>query len=269
MTFLISQEIELASYLAQALTHNRLKLYAQHLVDVGDRRVVSAEVLLRVPQPQKFTHESAILSAPIHTEQWIQAATHQGLIEPLTEWLVKQVAQFINKSSPLINIPLSINAPPSVLTPRFVKFLETILNTYDVSPSLIMIEITETQKPFDLKDLNKVINNLRAMGIKIIIDDFGSGYATMTYLVDLSVDAVKIDRSFVQKASNQPCAYSVLKSLIELTKEVGLQVICEGIENKQQFDLVKNLGCDIVQGYLINRPMPLETILGDDKTYNH
>ncbi len=271
MTSSIPHEAELATYLAYALTHNQLKLYAQHLVDVASEKVVSAEVLLRVPQPQKLSLEnktgSPILSVPILTEQWIEAASHQGLIEPLTEWLIKQVAQFLKKSAPLVNIPLSINAPPSILTPNFVKFLEDILATYDVSPSLIMIEITENQKPLDLKALNNVINDLRAMGVKIIIDDFGSGYATMTYLVDLSVDAVKIDRSFVQKATDQSCAYSVLKSLIELAKEVGLQVICEGIENRQQFDLVKKLGSDVVQGYLFSRPMPLEMALNEWKQH--
>jgi EAL domain-containing protein (putative c-di-GMP-specific phosphodiesterase class I) len=269
---LITHEKELADYLAHAMAHNQLKLYAQHLVEVHTGKLVGAEVLLRVPQPHRLSlknhSESTTLSSPINTEQWIEAASHHGLIEPLTEWLVRSVAEFLNKSASFIDIPLSINAPPSVLTSRFVKFLATMLKTHKVPTSLIMIEITETQKPLDLAALNEVINDLRAMGIKVIIDDFGSGYSTMTYLVDLSVDAVKIDRSFVQKAPNQSCAYSVLKSLIELAKEVGLQVICEGIENIEQFDLVKKLGCDIVQGYLINRPMPLGEALNENEDFS-
>ena len=264
MTLLNHSETKLASHLVHALNHNRLELYAQHQVDIITRKVIGAEVFLRVPEQMSQSTRWPIVTPfnipRLETEQWIQVASHQGLIGSITEWLVKTVAIFLSEN-PEVNIPLSFNAPPCVITPDFVMFIETVMKTYGISPSLLCIEITESEKSSDIALLGNVINELRSKGIKVVIDDLGCGYSTMSYLVDLNVDAVKIDKNFIQKAPFHKGAFAVLKSLIDLAKTINLKVICEGVETEHQFEIVKSLGADIVQGYLINRPAPLEKAL--------
>jgi EAL domain-containing protein (putative c-di-GMP-specific phosphodiesterase class I) len=264
MTLIKHSETKLANHLVHALNNNRLELHAQHQVDIITRKVVGAEVFLRVPEQMTQSTRWPIATPfnipRLETEEWIQVASHQGLIGSITQWLVKTVAIFLSEN-PEVNIPLSFNAPPCVITPDFVKYIEKIIKTYNISPSLLCIEITESEKPSDIILLGSVINELRSKGIKVIIDDLGCGYSTMSYLVDLNVDAVKIDKNFIQKAPFHNGAFAILKSLIDLAKAINLKVICEGVETEHQFEIVKNLGADVVQGYLINRPAPLEKVL--------
>jgi EAL domain-containing protein (putative c-di-GMP-specific phosphodiesterase class I) len=264
MTLLKHSGTKLANHLVHALNHNRLELYAQHQVDIITRKVVGAEVFLRVPEQMTQSARWPIVTPfnipRLETEQWIQVASHQGLIGNITQWLVKTIAVFLSEN-PEVNIPLSFNAPPCVITVDFVKYIEKIIKTYNISPSLLCVEITESEKPSDIILLGNVINELRSKGIKVVIDDLGCGYSTMSYLVDLNVDAVKIDKNFIQKAPFHNGAFAVLKSLIDLAKTINLEVICEGVETERQLEIVKSLGGDIVQGYLINRPNLLEKIL--------
>ncbi|MBY0281284.1 MAG: EAL domain-containing protein [Alphaproteobacteria bacterium] len=276
MTLIKHSETKLANHLVHALNHNRLELHAQHQVNIITRKVVGAEVFLRVPEQMAQSTRWPIaipFNIPrLETEQWIQVASHQGLIDSITKWLVKTIAAFLS-DNPEVNTPLSFNAPPSVITTDFVKFIEKIIKTYNISPSMLCIEITEAEKPSDIISLGNVINELRSNGIKVVIDDLGCGYSTMSYLVDLNVDAVKIDKNFIQKAPFHNGAFAVLKSLIDLAKAINLKVICEGIETEHQFEIVKSLGADVAQGYLINRPAPLEKVLikknWDQEKYIH
>ena len=264
MDSLKHSEIKLASHLVHALNHNTLELYAQHQVDIVTRKVVGAEVFLRVPEQMSQSTRWPILTPfnipRLATEEWIQVASHQGLIGSITQWLVKTVAIFLSEN-PEVNVPLSFNAPPCVITHDFVKFIQTIVKMYNISPSLLCVEITESEKPSDIILLGEVINELRSHGVRVVIDDLGCGYSTMSYLVDLSVDAVKIDKKFIQKSPFHEGALAVLRSLIDLSKTINLQVICEGVETERQLEIVKSLGADIIQGYLINRPAPLEKAL--------
>jgi len=261
MTFLDRSETALASHLAYVLNNNELRLYAQHQVDILTGQLSGAEVLMRVPEKLSWASSLALQApfrvAPIETQRWIEVASHQGLMETMTQWLIKGIVVFLSRN-PLLTVPLSFNAPPTIMTPYLVGFIKTTLKTYGVSPSMLCLEITESEKAKNIQDLARVIDTLRSMGMRVLIDDFGCGYSTMSYLVDLNVDAVKIDKSFIHKAPEKKCAFSVLRSLIDLAKSIDLKVICEGIETEEQFQIAKDLGADIAQGYLINLPGPLE-----------
>jgi EAL domain-containing protein (putative c-di-GMP-specific phosphodiesterase class I) len=140
MALLKHSDTKLASHLVHALNHNRLELYAQHQVDIITRKIIGAEVFLRVPEeiPQstRWPIITPFNTPKLQTEEWIQVASHQGLIGSITKWLVKTVAIFLSEN-PENNIPLSFNAPPGVITPDFIIFMETILQSYGISPSLL------------------------------------------------------------------------------------------------------------------------------------
>ena len=261
----LNQDAQLAEFLAKAIDHDQLRLFIQPQTNISSGQVVGGEVLLRMPTsinswPLASLAEGTNLSSiPIY--QWIQTALNQGLIHPLSEWIVSNVIKQLQEKSHLVQcmIPLSVNMPPEMLDSGFVKFLEDCFTKYNtVDPSQLSIEITEFPKAKNLEILNRNIQQLRAMGMRVILDDFGSGYATMNYLVELMVDAVKIDQSFIQKAPHSPSARAVLKCLIDLAKEIDLEVICEGVETLEQLMLVQSMQCDVIQGFLISEPMPFD-----------
>ncbi|MCX7338559.1 MAG: EAL domain-containing protein [Alphaproteobacteria bacterium] len=257
-------EAQMAKHLTKAIHHGSLSLFAQPKLHLASGRIVGAEVLLRVPQSAFLTvqknsrlSDQKILISPISTDKWVQAAQNRGLMRPLSEWVIKEVFHHLGQSN-FPKIPLAVNVPPSLLTPRFAHFLEACAEESGIPLSFLEIEITESQKPFNLKVINQTVQKLRAMGVKVMIDDFGSGYATMRYLVDVVVDAVKIDKDFVQKAATSQSAHLILKSLISLAKEMDVSVICEGVETMQQLSAVQELGCDVVQGFFISHPMRID-----------
>lgn len=264
MTTYLSQDAQLAEFLAKAIDHDQLRLFVQPQTSIRSEKVVGGEVLLRMPTVESY--DGSFINANINPSsipitEWIQAALKQGLINPLSEWLFKSVVKLLQDRNQInkVNIPLSVNMPPDMLDKRFLTYIEKCFAKYDfVSPSQIAIEITEFPKANNLEILNRNIQEMRAMGMRVILDDFGSGYATMNYLVELTVDAVKIDQSFIQKAPQSASARAVLKSLIELAKEIDLEVICEGVETLEQLMIVQKMQCDIIQGFLIGEPVPFD-----------
>jgi EAL domain-containing protein (putative c-di-GMP-specific phosphodiesterase class I) len=264
MTTYLSQDAQLAEFLAKAIDHNQLRLFVQPQTSISSGQVVGGEVLLRMPAAESYDN-SPINSNPnfssIPITQWIQTALKQGLINPLSEWLFKNVVKLLQERNQIgqVHVPLSVNMPPDMIDKHFIHYMNKCFTKYSsVDPNQISIEITEFPKAKNLELLNQNIQEMRAMGIRVILDDFGSGYATMNYLVELIVDAVKIDQSFVQKAPKSASARAVLKSLIDLAKEMDLEVICEGVETLEQLMIVQKMQCDVIQGFLISEPIPFD-----------
>ena len=242
----LNQDAQLAEFLAKAIDHDQLRLFIQPQTSISTGQVVGGEVLLRMPSSVNNLSFSSLndglnlSSIPIY--QWIQTALNKGLINSLSEWIVNNVIKQLEQKNHLgpCSVPLSVNMPPEMIGKNFMTFLEKCFTKHSaVDPSQLCIEITEFPKAENLDYLNRNIQHLRAMGMKVILDDFGSGYATMNYLVELMVDAVKIDQSFIQKAPHSPSARAVLKCLIDLAKEIDLEVICEGVETLEQLMLVQ------------------------------
>ncbi len=238
----------LASQLSKALDADALDIFFQPKISLTTGVVIGAEVLLRVPNDE-LEH--------ISTDMWIKAATDQGLMGDLTNWLVKKVINQIKKW-PNPKVPLSINVPPTIFDHEFSDFVLKSLKQAGVSNSLLEIEITEANRPPNLKILSESVQYLRSKGVKVSIDDFGSGYATMQYLVGIPVDTVKIDKSFIQQAPHSSAAYMVLRSLIELAKEMEIYVICEGAETLEQLKILLKMKCDAIQGFIVSKPMASE-----------
>ncbi|WP_032112325.1 EAL domain-containing protein [Candidatus Paracaedibacter symbiosus] len=226
-----------------AILTSQLQVAVQPKVDISTLRVIGGEVLLRWHHP-KFGFISA--------ERWITIAESHGLMPQLNRWLVSQAISLIKKGTTLS--PLSINISPTSLDNQFVHFLIQELKHYQVDPSLIELEITESTNVENLSMISHCLRVLRKNGVMISLDDFGSGYSSMRYLVELEVDKLKIDKSFIHKAETNKNAYLVLKKMIDLGKEINLKILCEGIETIPQLDLVKTLGADEGQGYYFGKP---------------
>jgi EAL domain-containing protein (putative c-di-GMP-specific phosphodiesterase class I) len=238
-------KLPLVEDLRLALMTQQFHMVFQPKVCARTNQIVGAEVLLRWQHP---TH------GLIPADHWVSLAESHNLIRPLTLWLLDKVICHL-KSQENLAIPLAINVPPTCLDGAFVLHVVDSLTRAGVAYELLEIEITESTPVENMTNLANSVRLLRAKGVKVYLDDFGTGYSTMQYLVEIPVDGVKMDKSFVQQAPVIPAARMVLRSLIELTQEIGATVVCEGVETAEQLMLVKQMGAKIIQGYIVGKPM--------------
>jgi len=139
---------------------------------------------------------------------------------------------------------------------RLVANIQSLLFKYNIPPKCLDLEITENIVMTDIKTAMNTIVTLQNMGIKVSIDDFGTGYSSLAYLRELPIDKIKIDRSFITEVASNDSDFTIVKSMIELSHGLGKRVLAEGVETREQLDLLRNIGCDAVQGFFISRPVP-------------
>lgn len=239
-------DLKLLDDLRHALNSNQLQVTLQPKICLSNLDINGYEVLLR------WTHPTLGF---IPADKWIMMAEENDLMPQLTLWLVNEVAllqQNRFSDNPGRTHPCAINVSPSCLTVEFAHQIFEIWSQYKLPANLIQIEITESTQITNFKALDQAIGILRKKGIKVSLDDFGNGYATMQTLVSLEVDEIKIDRSLVQ--SNAKSAKAILGALVNLAKEIGMSTVFEGIETQEHLNLAKTLGVDVGQGYLFGRP---------------
>lgn len=238
----------LAHDLRLALMTQQLHVVFQPKVCAHTHQIVGAEVLLRWQHP---------VEGLIPADRWVSLAESHNLMRPLTVWLVDKVIHYLKNAGDAA-LPLSINVSPTILDGTFALHIIKTLSCANIAPHLLEIEITEAAPVTNMTNLANAVRLLQSKGLKVYLDDFGTGYSTMQYLVDVPVDGVKMDKSFVQQAPLIPAARLILGSLIELAHEIGVTVVCEGVETLEQLALVKRLGGEIIQGFLTGKPMSPE-----------
>ncbi|MGV8948731.1 MAG: EAL domain-containing protein [Candidatus Paracaedibacter sp.] len=239
---------DLAHDLRLALMTQQLQVVFQPKVCARDHQIVGAEVLLRWQHP---------VEGLIPADRWVSIAESHNLMRPLTTWLVDKVIYHLKIAGDAA-LPLSINVSPTILDGTFALHIIKALSCAEVPSHLLEIEITEAAPVTNMTNLANAVRLLQSKGLKVYLDDFGTGYSTMQYLVDVPVDGVKMDKSFVQQAPLIPAARLILGSLIELAHEIGITVVCEGVETLEQLALVKQLGAEVIQGFLTGKPMSPE-----------
>lgn len=240
--------IILTTDVLNAFEKGELSVVYQSKINVETRKVVGVEVLLRWSHP---------IYGYVPPEKWLKVAETAHLMRPLTQWVLSQAIAYL-KATPKSSTTVAVNISPTIFDETLVDTVLTQLAQAGVPSMRLELELTEEAVPNDMSLLGKVVQQLRNHGIKVAIDDFGVGYSTMQYLVELPVDCVKIDKSIVQKAPTNKSAWLILRSLIELSHEIGLSVICEGVETAEQLEMVRSFGCDIVQGYFFGLPLSAE-----------
>jgi len=173
------------------------------------------------------------------------------------------LAQFRELGPEASSIYLSINISVSSLHDlSFPDFMATLLVKYDLRPERVVLEITESGILPELSRTLDVLSRLRMKGIRLSIDDFGVGYSMMRQLRQIPATELKIDRSFVQKSESSVADRLLVRKMVEIGHELGLRVVAEGVETKQQMEFLGSLQCNIAQGFLISKPMPFEQLAG-------
>ncbi|MCB1172966.1 MAG: EAL domain-containing protein [Leptospiraceae bacterium] len=237
--------------LEAALTEGQFQLYYQPIVSLTNEQLQGFEALIRWEHPQK---------GMIPPERFIPIAEDTGLILAIGNWVLEESCrqmQAWNRENPAnSNLWVSVNVSLHQFTRiDLASQVSDILTKYNVAPSQIRIELTESLLMRDPDLIVRVMHRLRELGVKLAIDDFGTGYSSLSYLNKLPIDVLKIDRSFINGSQSSGDTVQIIRSLTTLARNLGLSVVAEGVEEYQQRDLLRDLHCDNAQGYLYSRPM--------------
>jgi EAL domain-containing protein (putative c-di-GMP-specific phosphodiesterase class I) len=237
--------------LRRAIAQDRLFLHYQPKVSMATGDVCGVEALLRWPHP---------LHGFIAPDYFIPLAERTGLIGPLTEWVLHTaLRQSQDWQRRGLHLGVAVNlSMQSLHDDRFPVLVETLLGQYAVAPHCLTSEITEGTVMADPECAISVITRLAQIGVRVAIDDFGTGYSSLGYLRQLPSQEIKIDKCFVLGLGGAADVVdaSIVRSVIALAHALGREVVAEGIESREAWDLLRSMGCDVAQGYFLSRPLP-------------
>lgn len=249
---------ELSALLKKALFDNALELYYQPKYSLSQRKIVALEALLRWRLPEGFVPIPIIFSL----------IERDGLLDKFTIWLLqtaaRQLSEFITNG---MDIKLSINVlPENLLDPNFSETLANILNIWKVPKDRLVIEITEGSMVEGVEETLRALKKLKALGIKISMDDFGTGYSSLSYLSRLPIDVLKIDQAFIRNMFKSHRDQALVRAVIEIGRNFDLEMVAEGVETEEAALRLVEMGCDVIQGYWISKPIPASDLLEWFKT---
>jgi PAS domain S-box-containing protein len=251
------------SELVAALEHGRIVPYFQPIVDLRDGTLTSFEVLARWTHPVR---------GPLPPEHFIQLAEEAGCIGELSESILKQAFQAAASILPR-HITLAVNISPLQLRESsFPGELERIASAAGFPLNQIVLEVTESALLGNIAHARAIAHALKDLGVKLALDDFGTGYSSLRHLQSLPFDELKVDRSFVSDMGHTRESRKIAAAVIGLGQSMGLKTVAEGVEDRNQADMLLWLGCDQAQGWLYGHPVPAEALpeilrqrsLGDD-----
>ncbi|WP_312143677.1 putative bifunctional diguanylate cyclase/phosphodiesterase [Lysinibacillus capsici] len=242
----------LETKLHQALKQDRLELHYQPKIDLKTDSVIGMEALLRWYDPE-LGH--------IPPDRFIPFAEDCGLINDIGVWVLRKAcaqARQWNESHDL-SLRVAVNISPiHISTGGFVDMVRSVIAETGIDPNLLEIEITEMSMLDYTEDLIDTIKQLRELGITISLDDFGTGYSSLNYLKKFPVDVLKIDRAFVRDIVPEKSGIAMISAMISLAHALNLQVVAEGVEEEAELNVLREHGCEYVQGYYFSKPLSVE-----------
>lgn len=248
------EKLEIESRLRRAVENNDLELYYQPQMELATGRICGVEALLRWNDPEL---------GQVPPDKFVYVAEEFGLIVPISEWVIyeacRQARQWLDRYPDSITMSINISAV------HFNGYnLESViaeaLQATGLEPQYLDLELTETSILDDPNQAIETLNNFKKMGLHVSLDDFGTGYSSLSYLMKLPLDKLKIDQSFIRGMEKDDRGTSIVEAIIAMSHSLGLTVIAEGVEEEVHVDLLREMKCDILQGYYISRPMPAHRV---------
>ncbi|MFN0039936.1 MAG: putative bifunctional diguanylate cyclase/phosphodiesterase [Burkholderiales bacterium] len=249
------RRLEFESSLSEALTQKEFVLHYQPKVDLLTGQVSGVEALIRWVSPTL---------GMVPPGDFIQVAEETGLIVPLGRWIV-QTACVQNRAwqkggLPHLRVAVNISAR-QVAEKGMVEMIQDILEKTGLPAESLELEITESVVMDNQDYAEKILNRLKDMGLHLTMDDFGTGYSSLAYLKKFPFDSVKIDQSFVRGIPNNTGDVAIIEAIIAIARSLHLKVVAEGVETAEQYEFLRKLGCDQIQGYYFSRPIPSSEIV--------
>lgn len=240
--------------LKAALANDEFILHFQPQLNLLTNRLEGVEALVRWQHPEQGLLSPAAFLGDIDALNMNSEFDNYILVKAC-EANARWYKQFKRRVAIAVNITAI-----EFQDPKLVANIQSLLLTYNIQPKYLELEITENVVMTDINTAMSTIVSLQNMGIKVSIDDFGTGYSSLAYLRRLPIDKIKIDRSFISEVAANDSDMTIVKSMIELSHGLGKRVLAEGVETIEQLNVLRNLGCDAVQGYFINRPLSEEKL---------
>jgi diguanylate cyclase (GGDEF)-like protein len=249
----VTRRLEVEAGLRGALARGELRLHYQPEVDLGSGRVHAVEALLRWQHPEEG------LLAPA---EFMAIAEDSGLIVPIGAWVIGEACrQAAAWSACPVTMRVNLSAR-QLRDPAFLDVVADALRGSGFPPDRLCLELTESMLMQDVEHSGAVLSKLRAIGVRLALDDFGTGYSSLAYLRHLRVDRLKVDRSFMPELAERPAEQTIVAAIVGMARGLGIPVTAEGIETAEQLELVRALGCDAAQGFLLARPAAPEDVAG-------
>ncbi|MBS1852300.1 MAG: EAL domain-containing protein [Acidobacteria bacterium] len=253
----VVDQLDLETDLRRAVSEEEFRLHYQPIVELSTRKIVGFEALLR------WQRSDQSLVMP---DSFISVAEGIGLVVPLGKWVLREACrqaqlwkkEYPHGGSPSVTVNLS---PKQFVHPQLFHDIEEVIAETGINPRRLHLEITESTTMADQELTQRVLGQLRTLGIGICLDDFGTGYSSLGRLRHLPVDTLKIDRSFVSQIESDAASRSIVHLIVQFAHTIQLQVVAEGVETLEEWEFLKKLGCKFGQGYLFSKAVDAETAL--------
>lgn len=240
-----------------ALENHEFKVYIQPKYDLKKDCFCGGEALVR------WKDEKGDIVSP---GEFIPIFEQNGFISYVDMYIFEKVCAFQNDMREMGYdvVPISLNQSKiSIFEENYIEHIKEVLTKYNVQPGEIIIEITEGVSIHDIHEVENILLSLKKLGLKISMDDFGSGYSSLNILKELPIDELKLDRLFLNETKYREKSENIMRNIINLAKECHMKVVCEGVETIENVEMLKSMNCDIAQGFYYARPMPLQEFLID------
>lgn len=246
--------VELENKLKRAVNNKDFTMFYQPQYYTGSKHLRGVEALIR------WIDKNGELVSP---SAFIPVAEKNGIIVSIGKWAVEESIRQYSLWRNQFGFPFVMSINISALQYKkedFVDFLLSVLNKYKVRPSEVELEITESVLIDDFEAVSEKLKLLRGYGIRISLDDFGTGFSSLSYLKKLPIDTLKIDKSFIDTVLTDNSTRVITESILNMVKALGFESIAEGVEEEQQYKYLRSVGCDVIQGYLFGKPLPADEL---------
>jgi diguanylate cyclase (GGDEF)-like protein/PAS domain S-box-containing protein len=245
------RRLAIAGDLRAAIDRNELVVFYQAIVDVHTGVTCGAEALVRWHHPERGL---------LQPGEFIPISETNGLIVPLGQWVLTEACSQVQrwKQAGLVDDAFYVTVNLSarhIQDCRVVDHVVDALEQSHLSPTALVVEVTETALVEDLDRTRATLTTLKALGIRLAVDDFGTGYSSLSYLSAFPLDIIKIDKSFIDQLALTPGGEAMVRAVVELAHTLGLTAVAEGVEQREQADALEQLGCNLAQGFLFARPV--------------
>ncbi|MFZ5967171.1 MAG: putative bifunctional diguanylate cyclase/phosphodiesterase [Bacillota bacterium] len=247
-------KLSLEMDLRNAVENRAWQIYFQPKISLADNSLLGAEALIRWKN----------LENQVSPQVFIPLSEQLGLIQDIGKYVIETTFEYLCGFNKLIsrNLNISINLSPYQLMEKdFPEYIESIMKGQAINPKQITFEITESALMSNLDRVNDAISRLKKMGFHFSLDDFGTGYSSLNYFSKLNLDEIKFDRTFTNSLPFDEKNKIILANFTKMAKKLGIHIVIEGVETKEQYECIKSLGCDGYQGYYYSRPVPYDDFI--------
>ena len=246
------QQIQLENQLREAIKREEFRLYFQPEIDLKTGRSVAMEALIRWEHPEMGL---------IGPDMFIPIAENSGFISDVGDWVLRsacgQMKKWLDNGIDDIRVAVNLSAI-QVQSDKLVENILGILDEVGLDPKYLELEVTETAMMEQMGKIDRALQQLRSRGVRVAIDDFGTGFSSLSHLKRLVVDSLKIDRTFIRDVTSDTTDAALVGAVIALAQSMDLRVVAEGVETQAQLDHLRELQCDIAQGYLLGHPVSVK-----------